>query len=168
MRAFRQFVRLHWCLCIVLSALTGTAFAQSVGSRVVGTVKSISGSSVVVTLDNGSSSTVTFADSARIVRAAPGQTDLKSAVPIQVSDIQVGDRISVHVQSGDNNALLASSGLVMSKGDIVQKQQHEREEWRKGVGGIVKSIDASSGTITIPNFLAGAGKQTVIHVSTQA
>jgi hypothetical protein len=167
MRASRQSALLRLCVCIALSALTGGAFAQTAGSRVVGTVKSISGSSVVVTLDNGSNSTVTFADSAHIFRAAPGQTDLKSALHIQVSDIQVGDRISAHVQAGDPNALLASSALVMSKGDIAQKQQHEREEWRKGVGGIVKAIDSSSGTITIPNSLAGAGKQIVIHTSPQ-
>src|SRR5215831_9805928 len=167
MRGFRQCVRLQWCVCLALGAWTGHAWAQTVGSRVVGTVKSISGASVVVTLDNGADSTVIFADSAHIVRAAPGQTDLKSAPAIQVSDIQVGDRISAHVQAGNNNALLASSALVMSKGDIAQKQQHEREEWRKGVGGIVKSIDVSSGTITIPNSLAGAGKQIVIHTSPQ-
>jgi hypothetical protein len=71
------------------------------------------------------------------------------------------------VQAGDNNSLLGASALVMSKGDIAQKQQREREEWRKGVGGIVKSVDTSSGTIAIPNSLAGSGKQILIHTSPQ-
>jgi hypothetical protein len=166
MRALERCVVLHLCIGIVLGAFARDATAQA-ASRVVGTVKSISGASVVVTLDNGSDSTVTFADSARIVRATPGQTDLKSALPIQVSDIQVGDRVSAHVQAGDNNAFVASSAMVMAKSDIAQKQQREREEWRGGVGGLVKAVDASAGTITIPNSLAGAGKQIVIHVSAQ-
>jgi hypothetical protein len=167
MRTFRQFVLLPLVVCLALCAFAGHALAQAAGSRVVGTVKSISGASVVVTLDNGTDSTITFTDSARIVRAVPGQADLKSALPIHVSDIQVGDRISAHVQAGDNNSLLGASALVMSKGDIAQKQQREREEWRKGVGGIVKSVDTSSGTIAIPNSLAGSGKQILIHTSPQ-
>jgi hypothetical protein len=56
---------------------------------------------------------------------------------------------------------------VMSKTDIAQRQQLERDEWRKGVGGIVKEMNAATGTITIPNSLAGVGKETVIHVSPQ-
>jgi len=167
MRTFRQFVLLPLVVCLALCAFAGHALAQAAGSRVVGTVKSISGASVVVTLDNGPDRTITFTDSARIVRAVPGQADLKSALPIHVSDIQVGDRISAHVQAGDNNSLLGASALVMSKGDIAQKQQREREEWRKGVGGIVKSVDTSSGTIAIPNSLAGSGKQILIHTSPQ-
>ncbi|HKR84797.1 MAG TPA: DUF5666 domain-containing protein [Terriglobales bacterium] len=168
MRAFERCV-VHLCMGLVLGAFAGEASGQAAAaaSRVVGTVKSVSGSSVVVALDNGADSTVTFADSARIVRATPGQTDLKSALPIQVSDIQVGDRLSARVQPGDNNALVASSALVMAKSEIAQKQQREREEWRGGVGGLVKAVDASAGTITIPNSLAGAGKQIVIHVSAQ-
>ena len=167
MRAFRQFVWLHFGAVIVLFALTGQALAQAAAARVVGTVKSVSGTSVVVTLDNGTDSTLSFVDGARIIRAMPGQADLKSAPTIQVSDIQVGDRISARGQAGDNNAFVASAALVMVKSDIAQKQQHEREEWRKGVGGIVKAVDASVGSITIPNSLAGAGKQIVIHVSPQ-
>jgi Domain of unknown function (DUF5666) len=167
MRAFERFVVLHVCIGIVLGAFIRDASAQAASSRVVGTVKSVSGSSVVVTLDNGADSTVAFADSARIVRATPGQTDLKSALPIKVADIQVGDRLSAHVQAGDNNAFVASSALVMAKSDIAQKQQREREEWRGGVGGLVKAVDAAAGTITIPNSLGGAGKQIVIHASAQ-
>jgi hypothetical protein len=53
----------------------------------------------------------------------------------------------------------------MSKTDIAQKQQQERDEWRRGVGGIVKEVDPAAGTITIPNSLAAAGKPIVIHVS---
>src|SRR5690242_20143742 len=92
---------LRACAVVALMAcsLTPHVLAQSPAARVIGTVKSVTGNSVVITLDNGTDTAVTFADGARIVRATPGQTDLKSATPIQVSDIQVGDRLSAKGQS---------------------------------------------------------------------
>jgi hypothetical protein len=140
------------CLLVVPSS------GQSPAAKALGTVKSVTGNSVVVTTDNGSTTTITFADSARIVRATPGQTDVKSATPIQVADIQVGDRIAARGQAGEANTLTASFALVMKKGDIAEKQQQERDQWRKGTGGLVKEVNPSAGTITIANSLAAAGK----------
>jgi len=148
--------------------LVGTAaLAQAPAAKAVGTVKSVSGNSVVITSDSGAESTITFADAARIVKAAPGLTDLKNAAPIQISDIQVGDRIFARGQSGDNGALVAASAIVMKKADIAQKLQAERDEWPRGVVGIVKSVDSGAGTITIANSLVASGKPIVVHVSPQ-
>ena len=134
-------------------------------ARIVGTVKSVTGNAVTLTTDSGPEMVVTFADSARIVRAAPGQADLKSAPAITVGAIEVGDRILARVQSGEGNAAIASSAIVMKKGDIASRQQQEQEEWRRGVGGIVRAADLASGSITIVNALAASGKEIVIHVS---
>jgi hypothetical protein len=160
---------LRACAVVVLMAclLTAHIHAQNTAARVIGTVKSVTGNSVVITLDNGTDATVTFADRARIVRATPGQTDLKSATPVQVSDIQVGDRLSARGQAADASSFSASFALVMKKTDIAQKQQQERDEWRKGVGGLVKAVDAGSGTVTIANSLAAAGKPILVHLSPQ-
>jgi len=136
-------------------------------AKAVGTVKSVTGNAVVITSDSGTESTITFADSARIVRAAPGLTDLKSASPIQVSDIQVGDRLFARGQAGDGGALVASSAIVMKKIDIAQRQQAERDEWRRGLGGIVKEVNVANGAITVANSLAASGKPIVVHVSPQ-
>ncbi len=155
-------------ICLGTCLLTGLASGQAPATRVMGTVKSVSGNAVVVTLDSGTDATVTFAANARIVRATPGQTDLKSAPPIQVADIQPGDRVVAKAQAGEGNALVATTAVVMSKTDITQRQQQERDEWRRGVGGIVKEVDAAAGTITIPASLAAAGKAIVIHVSPKA
>jgi len=150
---------------VVAAVLTVcAASAQTPAVKAVGTVKSVSGNSVVLTTDSGEQS-VTFADSARIVRAVPGQTDLKTATPIAVSDIQVGDRVLAHGQAGEGNAVVASSAIVMKQSDIADKQQRERDEWRKGVGGIVKEVDASASTISIANAMIASGKPIVIHVS---
>jgi hypothetical protein len=53
----------------------------------------------------------------------------------------------------------------MRKSDIAERQQREREEWRKGVGGIVKSVDSAASTVTIANSLAGGSKPIVIRVA---
>src|SRR5881394_1755412 len=138
-------------VCVAIALLVGGLPAGSLAqapAKVIGTVKSASGSSVVVALDNATDTTITFTDTSRILRAVPGQ-DLKSAAPIQVSEIQVGDRISARGQAADANSLSASFALVMRKSDIAQKQQQERDEWRKGVGGLVKEINSATGTINI-------------------
>lgn len=140
-------------------------FAQLANAKAAGTVKSVNGNTIVLTTDGGTEATVTLADATRIMRATPGQTDLKSATPIQISDIQVGDRVLALGPSGQGNTTAASTVIVMKKTDIADKQQHEQEQWRNGVGGIVKQVDASSGTITIANAFAASGKPILIHVS---
>src|ERR1700687_1709469 len=61
--------------------------------RVVGTIKSITGNTSTVTTDTGSEVNVIIQPSTRLVRSVPGQTDLKNASPIQMQDLQVGDRL---------------------------------------------------------------------------
>jgi hypothetical protein len=145
-----------------------SVFAQAPPSKVVGTVKSITASSVVLTTDSGADTTVTFADSARIVRAIPGQNDLKTATPIPISEIQVGDRVAARGQTGDAGALIASVAIVMKQGDIAQRQQSERDEWRRGVGGIVKDVNVPAGTITVANSPLAGGKPVIVHVASGA
>src|SRR5215470_13556689 len=154
-------------LAVLLLAFCCGAFTQTPATKALGTVKSVSGNAVVLTPDTGAEISVTIADNARILRTQPGQTDLKSATPISASDLQVGDRLLARGQTDDNGSLVASSIIVMSKSDIAQKQQQERDEWRKGVGGIVKSIDPTAGAIVLSNSLLASGKPITVHVSSQ-
>jgi hypothetical protein len=152
-------------LVAFLFVVSSVAFAQVPSAKVLGTIKSASGNTLVLTADTGTDTTVTVADAARIVRTLPGQTDLKTATAITAADIQVGDRVLARGQAADSGALLASSIIVMSKSDIAQKQQQERDEWRKGVGGLVKSVDGGAGTVTLANSLLASGKPIVVHVA---
>ena len=145
-----------------------SAFAQAPPAKIVGTVKSITTSSIVLTTDSGTDTTVTFAESARIVRATSWQTDLKTAPTIQISDIQIGDRVAARGQTAEGGALVASVAVLMKQGDIAQRQQTERDEWRKGVGGIVKEVNVPAGTITIANSLLAGGKPILVHVSSNS
>jgi len=130
-----------------LQAQQGNAAAAA---RSVGTVKSINGQTLVLKPDSGPDVNVSLSDGTRILRLAPGQTDLKSATPLAISDLQVGDRMLVRGHAGENDSIAAAAIIVMKQADVAQKQQHDREDWQKrGVGGIVSAIDPASGTITV-------------------
>lgn len=118
--------------------------------RNVGAVKSISGNTLVLKTDAGPEITVSVPDGARLLRMAPGQTDLKNATPITLPELQVGDRMLVRGQAGDGGSIAAATIVVMKQADVAQKQQHDREDWQKrGTGGIVNAIDPADGTIKV-------------------
>ena len=132
------------------AAVTQEAATNPASGRAIGTVTAINGNSVTLKTDSGTETTVTVPDTARIVKAEPGQKDLKNATPIHLQDVQVGDRALVRGKAGENNALEASSMIVMKQSDVASRQQQEVQEWqRRGAGGIVHSVDPASGTITI-------------------
>jgi hypothetical protein len=134
-----------------LVVLAMPSAAQETAARKTGAVKSISGNSIVLKLDSGQEVNVTVEDGARILRVNPGQTDLKSAATITLSDIAAGDRMLVRGKPGDNpDSLTASTVMVMKQADVAQKQQKERQDWqRRGAGGIVSAIDPATGVITV-------------------
>jgi hypothetical protein len=136
-------------------------------SRAVGTVKSINGNAITLTTDAGAEMNVVIAPTTRLVRLPPGQTDLKSAPAIQLSDVQVGDRmLAGGTASADGKSLTATSAVIMNKADVAEKQQHDREEWQKhGTGGVVKSVDAAAGTITLSTGTLGAPSTLLLHIS---
>src|SRR5260370_5088729 len=57
----------------------------------------------------------------------------------------------VRGKAGDvPDSIIALQIVVMTKSDVAQKQQQDLQDWQKrGVGGIVSAIDASSGSITV-------------------
>jgi hypothetical protein len=133
----------------------------------VGTIKSISGSTIVLATDSGSTLTVRLSSDVKYLRVAPDSKTLKDAVPIQLSDLQEGDRILVRGTPGENPAIFVASTVVtMKKADISTKQMHEREDWqRRGIGGLVKSTDPSAGLITLGTTAARGTKDIEVHVS---
>jgi hypothetical protein len=145
--------------------------AQQAGApkktRVVGVIKSISGNTIALTTDAGADINVTIQPTTRLMRLAPGQTDLKAATAIQLSDVQVGDRMLVGgTPADDGKSVAATTAVIMKKSDVAEKQQHDREEWQKnGVGGVVKAVDVASGTITLSTGTLGAPNTMAVHVS---
>jgi hypothetical protein len=141
--------------------------SQSPVTRAVGTVKVIGVNSITLTPDSGSDLTILLQPSTRILRVPPGQKDLKDAAPIQVQDLQVGDRVLVRGKaSDDGKSLVALSIVAMKKSDIDEKRQRDRDDWTKrGIGGIVASVDTGSGAITISTVVLGGTKTVAVHTS---
>src|SRR5271165_2910520 len=161
---------------LIFAPLSGAAWQESAtqqapssGSKVrtVGTIKSISANAVTLATDAGSEITILIQSSTRLLRMAPGQTDLKQATPIQLQDLQVGDRLLAGGSSFDGGkSVTATSAVVMTKADVAAKQEREREDWQKrGVGGLVKAVDAGTGTITLSTGAVGTSKTLAVHVS---
>jgi hypothetical protein len=141
--------------------------AQTAAARPVGTIKSISGNTITLTNDVGVDVTVLVQDAAKLLRIAPGQKDLKDAAPIQLQDLQPGDRVLVRGKlADDGKSVLAMSVVAMKKADIADKQAREREEWqRHGVGGLVNGVDRANNTISVALPGLGEKKNVVIHLS---
>src|SRR6267142_2427538 len=142
--------------------------AQSASSaKPVGTIKSISGNTITLTADAGTDVTVLVQDTTKLVRIAPGQTDLKNATPIQLRDVQAGDRILVRGKfANDGNSILAASIVAIKKTDIAEKQTRDREEWQKhGAGGLVSSVDPATNTIMVSLPAIGEKKNLTVHLS---
>src|SRR5882762_6427202 len=179
-RLVRRQAFLITTICLSLSgggaARSRAAQAQSGGqpstqtpaaARPVGTVKSISGNTVILTTDAGGDVTVQIQGATKLVRIAPGQKDLKEATPVQLADLQTGDRILVRGKlADDGKSVVAASVIAMKKVDIAEKQSRDREEWQKhGFGGLVNSVDTVGSTISIALPTPGEKKSVAIHLS---
>jgi hypothetical protein len=143
------------------------AAAQAPVAKQVGVIKSIDGNTVSLTTDAGTDVTVQVMSNAKMVRVAPGQTDLKSATPIQLLDLHVGDRILVRGQpSSDGKSFVAVGVISMSSSDVEAKHQSDREDWQKrGIGGLVGSVDPATDTITVSVTAPGGKKTIVVHTT---
>ena len=126
--------------------------APGAAKTVIGTVKSLSGSTLVLKTDSGGADVMaTVQDSTRILRLPPGSRDLKTATPVQLKDIQPGDRILLRGAPGSApDTIIATTIVMMTQADVAHQQQQDREDWQKrGLGGIVSAIDPATGDITI-------------------
>jgi len=148
-------------------AVTQQPAQTPAAARPVGTIKSISGNIITLTPDSGSDVTIQVQDATKFVRIAPGQKDLKDATPIQLTDVQPGDRILVRGKlADDGKSVVAASIIAMKKADIADKQSREREEWQKhGTGGLVSSVDTASNTISVALPAVGEKKTVAVHLS---
>ena len=150
--------------CATLALQTQPANASGAALvRNIGAIKAINGNNITLTPDSGPDVAVTVQPATRIVRVAPGEKDLKNATPIQLQDLQVGDRVLVAGKtSSDSPSVLASSVVVMKRSDLEARDQQNLQDWQKrGVDGLVKTIDPTAGTVTI----SARSKNLIIHAS---
>ena len=152
-------------LCVMasvqISAMAQAAQPASAIVKAVGEIKSVGGANLLLATDDGKGQNVLLPENVRVVRIAPGETDLKNATTITVQDLQNGDRVLVQGKAADDGkAIVALRVVVMKQSDVAAKQQQEREDWQKrGIGGLVSAVDPAAGTVTISvTSLAGSKK----------
>jgi len=151
---------------VVLVGVAGMAAqapAAPAAPHASGTVKATADGSITVTTATGDY-TVTVPATAKILDVPPGAKDLKSATPGQVSDIAVGDKVIVNGSAGDTGTTLTAQRVILMKAAAIE-QSHAADEaaWKNGGGGIVKSVNASAGTIVL-----SSGLKTVTVTATPA
>lgn len=137
-----------YCLQAQLGQAAPTEAARS---RKVGTVKSLNGSNITLKMQSAPDILVAVQESAQMMRIAPGEKDLTHATPMQLRDVQVGDRMLVGGKPRESDQVfLADMVIVIKSADIAEKRQQDRQDWQaRSTGGIVSAIDAATETITI-------------------
>jgi len=164
---------LPWLMSLRFVAAQGKPAESSAAAQVakaLGTIKSIQPDSITVAVESGDEVTAKLTDSTKLLRVPPGEKDLKNAVPLQMQDLQAGDRVLVRGQSSpdapDAHTITALAVIVMKQVDVAAKKQHDLEEWQKrGVGGIVTKVDAATNTITISSNGVGAVRNIAVHIA---
>ena len=132
-----------------------------------GTITAISGNTLTVKADADGERQVQVPSTAAIKSIAPGQTDLKSAEAIPFSDLTAGDRVLVTPDPKATGPTAQALRIIaMKQSDLVLKQQKDREDWqRRGVGGLVKSVDGAGGVIVLTSGSGATAKTITVHTT---
>jgi hypothetical protein len=132
-------------------------------SSVVGLVTALdrANNSITIKTDQNLSVTIKGTDSTLYLRVAAGAQSLNDAAPITFAGIAAGDRVLVRGNKGDSD-FKALRVVVLTKDDLAKRRSQELEDWKKrGVAGVVKSVNAQSSEISIQLRGASAGVLTI-------
>lgn len=137
--------------------------APTAMTRAIGTVKTVENKGLTIATDKGEQIVVSVPDGAHVLQLAPGSTNLKDARTVTLAGVTVGDRVLVTGKAGDNaGTFTALRVIVMKSNAIAEKRAAEEADWQKrGMGGIVGTVDPATGTLTV---LEGT-KKVQVHTS---
>lgn len=150
---------------------TPTASPQTPAvASLIGEVKAIDAAAkqMIIREDSGVIFTINLSDKTQYKRLAPGEKSLTNATNIALGDVGQGDRVLARWRAGsDQKTVPAPQVVVMSKADLAKKQEQERAQWRRrGISGIVASVNASTQEITVSSrSLMGAPQAVIIPVT---
>lgn len=140
-------------LSLVALAVCCYAQAPPALKSVIGEITSVDSANKQIHLkaDDGTAYTVGLSDNTSIVRIPPGEKDLKKASKIAFSEVTAGDRALVRVPADSQpQSMPARTVIIMTKTDLAQKHEHDREEWQqRGVLGVVTAVDPAAKEVTI-------------------
>jgi hypothetical protein len=153
-------------LLITLLAASQMLLAQA-AARLVGSITGLDAATLTIKTDAGEVHKVVVPASAILKRIAPGQRDLSTADTLQFSDLALGDRVLVKLDpeapAGTEQALQI---IAVKQADLAAKQKKDAEDWqRRGIGGLVKSVDAPNGAIIITTGAGPTAKSVTVHTT---
>ncbi len=171
--------KLYSCLalCILLLCASHNASAQAPATpanndtaitplSVMGVVTSFTPETqlVVVTTASGNRINVQLSERTEFMRIPPGEKTKDKFIKISPTDFAVGDMVFARGRlSEDRVNLPAREFYVMSKGDIANKRDKEREEWRtRGISGTVSAVNPTTKEITVDARTAEGTKPIVV------
>jgi hypothetical protein len=150
---------------VVLATLGSNLYPQTApSSKIIGELTNIDAGANRLTLKTDKGEILlTLAERTRYLRVQPGETDLKNAGRIAVTDLATGDRVlALGRLSEDGRTLAATSVIVMTKADIAKKQEHDQSEWKtRSITGVIAAIAQGSSTFTARVHTA-QGEKTVM------
>jgi hypothetical protein len=149
-------------LGVLLIGLAPALAQTSVPKFVLGAVDGfkVESAEIHVKPDKGETVTLKLRGDTQVLRVPAGETDLKKAEPIKITDVASGDRVLVNLMPG---AFEARRIVVMSSSDIAKRNEADRLDWvRRGVLGIVTA--KSGGEITLKMRSMGGEKKATVTV----
>lgn len=151
----------------ILASFCNSLFAQApAATPKYGSLTKIDAAarSLEVKTDAGEPLEVTLDAKATFRRIPFGETDLRKAESIALTDVAVGDRVMVRGKiSDDQKSMSATLVLVMAKTEVAKKQAADQSDWdKRGVSGEVTVVTSSSLTLKV------RGKPLVIELAKDA
>jgi hypothetical protein len=106
---------------------------------------------VIVKTASGNEVIVTLSDRTTFMRIPPGEKTKDKFVPISASDFGAGDSVFARGRmTEDRKSMPALEFYVMSKTEIAEKRERERDEWRKrGIAGTVSGLNTTTNEISV-------------------
>jgi len=134
-------------LGVLLIGMTSSMAQTAAPKFVLCTVEGfqVEAAEIKVRPDKGDVVSVKLRADTQVQRVGAGETDLKKAEPIKITDVSSGDRVLVNLMPG---AFEARRIVVMASTDIAKRNEADRLDWtRRGVLGIVASKKGSEVTL---------------------
>lgn len=177
MRKFRS-IRVLCTLALLAGAsvVTAQTFSPTPASDPAITALSVMGivselkpdtRQVIVTTAAGNVVTVTLSDRTVFMRIPPGEKTKDKFIKIEPTDFGMGDSVFARGRmTEDRKSMPALEFYVMSKGDIAEKREREKYEWRtRGIAGTISAVNAETKEITVDARTA-EGPKPIVVVST--
>ncbi len=149
-------------MAVSLAAGTVEVHAQAAPHQ-SGTVKAASADGLTLTTAAGQDYTVTLPATTKVLVVPPGAAPT-AATSGTAADVAVGDKaIVIGTASDTGTKLTATKVYLMKSAAIAQSHAADQAAWAQGIGGIVKSVDTTSGKIVL-----ASGMKTITVTTTPA